>query len=66
MSLFRNGKWHFKAAVQPSARRWRVVSADGKTEMPFHVEDAARRYAEKHGGRVEERVARPFTSQEAR
>ena len=66
VSMFRNGKWHFKAAVEPTVRRWRVVSADGRTEMPFHLEEQARRYAEKHGGRVEERVARPFKLQEAR
>ncbi len=64
--MFRNGKWHFKAAVKPTAKRWRVVSADGLTEMPFYLEEQARRYAEKHGGRVEERVARPFKMQEAR
>ncbi len=63
---FRNGNWHFKALVEPSAKRWRVVSADGKTEMPFHAEAPARAYAEKHGGRVEERVSRPFQLQEAR
>lgn len=66
MSMFRNGKWHFKALVEPSAKRWSVVSADGKTEMPFHTEEHARRYAEKHGGRVEERVERPFKLQKAR
>lgn len=64
--MFRNGRWHFKALVEPSARRLRVVSADGKTEMPFHAEEPARAYAEKHGGRVVERVARPFTLQEGR
>lgn len=31
--MFRNGKWHFKALVEPSAKRWRVVSADGRTEI---------------------------------
>jgi len=66
VSTFRNGRWHFKALVEPSARRWRVVSADGKTEMPFHAEEPAQAYAAKHGGRVEERVARPFTLQEGR
>ena len=64
--MFRNGKWHFQALVEPSAKRWRVVSADGLTEMPFHLEEHAQRYAEKHGGRVEERFARPFKLQEAR
>ncbi len=64
--MLRNGKWHFKALVEPSAKRWRVVSADGKTEMPFHAEGPARTYAAKHGGRVEERIARPLKLQEAR
>lgn len=64
--MFRNGKWHFKALVEPSAKRWRVVSADGRTEMPFHLEEHARAYAAKHGGRVVERVSRPFNLQEAR
>ena len=66
MSMFRNGKWHFKAAVEPTVRRWRVVSADGRTEMPFHLEEHARADAAKHGGRVVERVARPFKLQGAR
>ena len=48
--MFRNGKWHFKALVEPSAKRWRVVSADGKTEMPFHAEGPARAYAAKSAG----------------
>lgn len=58
--------WQFKAMVEPTARKFRVVFAGGKREMQFLTKVAADKFAAENSGTVEPIVRRPFVLQRAR
>lgn len=58
--------WQFKAAVEPTVKKFRVVFAGGKRQMQFFTEAEAAMFAAENGGTVEPIVRRPFVLQRAR
>lgn len=70
MNAFQNGSWHFRAAVEPTAKRWQVHYFDTRYQrngvMPFVDRAAAEQFAATHGGGVKEIAPRPFALQKAR
>lgn len=58
--------WQFKAAVEPTVKKFRVVFAGGKRQMQFFTEAEAATFAAENDGTVEPIMRRPFVLQRAR
>lgn len=53
--------WNFRALVEPTTRKYRVVYDRGKRQMQFFTEHEAETFAAANGGTVEPITARRFT-----
>lgn len=58
--------WQFKALVEPTTRKYRVVFNGGKNQMQFFTEREADAFAAANGGVVEPITTRRFTLPPAR
>jgi hypothetical protein len=61
-----SSNWNFKALVEPTTKKFRVVFDRGMREMQFFTEGEANTFAAEHNGTVEPIVRRPFQLQRAR
>ena len=55
MSMFTNGQWHFRAAVDPTKKKFEVTYKDRQDigrRQTFHTEEEANRFADVTGGKV--------------
>ena len=61
-----NANWNFRALVEPTTRKYRVVYDRGKRQMQFFTEAEADTFAAKNGGTVEPITTRRFALPPAR
>ncbi len=57
--------WQFRALVEPTLKKFRVVFNGGRSQMQFFTEAEAEAFATQNGGTVEPITPRPFILQPA-